>query len=419
LTVMPRLKKTYRFETTFGIYVVDEIVGEGGAGRVFGGVDSENDRIALKVLTDERASADKRRRFKNEIAFLSHNNHANIVPVIDHGVTRGQEINGPFYVMPRYDGSLRDVMCGSLPPKRAMSLFSQIIDGVEAAHLQKVVHRDLKPENILYARGAERMAIADFGIAEFSQELVATLVETGPSQRLANFQYAAPEQRTPGQNVSYQADIYALGLILNEMFTGVVPHGTQYRSIEDIDEEFAYLDTLVAKMLAQSPASRPSSIGELKWFIQRYQAEAVSLQRISNIDGSVVNIREIDDPLANDPPCLAGVSWDRGQLTLTLDRPITGQWVEAFYNMGNVSSLTGVQPQSFVFNGRDANVSAAEHEVQFVIDLFKTWLPEASQALRTRLEVEAQQQENQRREQLRRQRAEEESRLRVMRNIRI
>jgi serine/threonine protein kinase len=97
-----KLKKPVSFETTFGLYVVDELLGEGGAGRVYGGVGPDRTAIALKVLAEERASADKRRRFKKEISFLARNKHRNVVTVIDHGVARGGEIKGPFYVMRRY-----------------------------------------------------------------------------------------------------------------------------------------------------------------------------------------------------------------------------------------------------------------------------------------------------------------------------
>jgi serine/threonine protein kinase len=104
-----------------------------------------------------------------------------------------------------------------------MAIFSQILDGVEAAHLQNVIHRDLKPENILCDQNFATIAIADFGTARFTEDILATAIETGPSQRLANFQYAAPEQRTVGGDVQATADIYALGLMLNELFTGSVP----------------------------------------------------------------------------------------------------------------------------------------------------------------------------------------------------
>src|SRR5437588_8262329 len=98
---MPRLP--FELETFFGTYVLDELLGEGGAGRVYGGVDPEGAAIALKALAADRATTDKRRRFKNETVFLKQNKHPNIVSISDHGTSSV----GPFYVMPRYDGNLR------------------------------------------------------------------------------------------------------------------------------------------------------------------------------------------------------------------------------------------------------------------------------------------------------------------------
>jgi hypothetical protein len=76
---LAKLRKTVTLETAFGVYVVDELVGEGGAGRVFGGKSPDGAQIAVKVLSESRVTSDKRRRFKNEIAFhlglLQHNRH--------------------------------------------------------------------------------------------------------------------------------------------------------------------------------------------------------------------------------------------------------------------------------------------------------------------------------------------------------
>ena len=121
--------------------------------------------------------------------------------------------------MPRYAGSLRELM-GNVHPSDVTQLFSQILDGVEAAHLKGVTHRDLKPENILCDGASRSLAVADFGIASFTADALLTAVETAPGQRLANFQYAAPEQRERGREIAATADIYALGLMLIEMFTG-------------------------------------------------------------------------------------------------------------------------------------------------------------------------------------------------------
>ncbi len=417
---MTKLRKPVSFETTFGTYVVDELLGQGGAGRVYGGTGIDGMPIALKVLAEERANTDKRRRFKNEIAFLLRNRHSNIVTVLDHGVAHGDEIAGPFYVMRRYDSNLRHLIQDGINTDRVMPLFSQILDGVEAAHLQSVVHRDLKPENILYDKHSNILAIADFGTARFTEDLVATTIETAPAQRLANFQYAAPEQRTPGKQVGIPADIYALGLMLNEMFTRVVPLGTEYVLIDDATKEHAFLDPIVAKMLRQAPDERPTSVADIKGLIQRHQSEAVSLQRLSQIDSTVIKIAEIDDPLAQTPPQIVGADWDRGILTLTLDRPVTPQWFEALQRMNNYTSVLGKDPSRFTFHGRtQLSVNAAEHEVQQVIDNFKLWLPNASETLKKMLEQAAQREEAARKEQLRREREAEEQRLRVLRNIKI
>jgi serine/threonine protein kinase len=192
-TAMRKLRKKVTLETIYTTYTLDEIIGEGGAGRVYGGVGPDETQVAVKVLSTDKATSDKRRRFKNEIAFLEKNTHRNIVSVIDHGISHEEPIKGPFYVMPRYQKNLRVLMNEKISPDRVLPLFIEILDGVEAAHLQDVTHRDLKPENILYHATGGYPLVADFGIARFTEHHLITQVETSPNQKLANFEYAAPE----------------------------------------------------------------------------------------------------------------------------------------------------------------------------------------------------------------------------------
>ena len=177
--------------------------------------------------------------------------------------------------------------------------------------------------------------------------------------------------------------------MLHEMFTGDVPLGTGHRGIADVAPDFAYLDALIDLMRRQSPNERPATVADIKGLVQRYQYEAVSLQRLSSINGAVVKSREIDEPLAEVPPRLVNFEWDRGQLTLILDRPITNDWKNALCQMGSYSSVLGKPPGTFVFNGNRAVVMAQEHEIQSVIDHFKTWLPVASRTLKSLLEQAA------------------------------
>jgi len=95
---MTKLKSPVDIETAFATYKLIELLGEGGAGRVYGGVDSDGSSIAVKVLTS--GGNEKRRRFKNETYFLLRNRHQNIVTVLDHGIAASADIKGPFYVIP-------------------------------------------------------------------------------------------------------------------------------------------------------------------------------------------------------------------------------------------------------------------------------------------------------------------------------
>jgi serine/threonine protein kinase len=415
---MNKLANPVTVESTFVAYQIDEVLGEGGSGRVYGAKDPDGIAVAVKVL-NERAPSDKRRRFKNELSFLATNKHPNIVTALDQGLARSDKISGPFYVMRRYECSLRELMRSGIDPRRVLLYFSQILDGVEAAHLKGVVHRDLKPENILFDANTDTLAVADFGAARFVEELLVTKVETDKAQRLANFQYAAPEQRTAGVEVGVPADIWALGMILNEMYTGAVPHGTDYKTISQVAPEADFLDEIVRQAIRQEPRERQTSIEQIKSQIMKYQFEAVTQQKLSAISNQVVTAKEIDDALALTPPRLINAEWRNGQLTLVLDRPVSAQWIQALYHMGNYSSIVGVDPGRFVFQGDQASVSVRDDQAQMVVDYFKSWLPNASAVLRSRLEAAEQERQRALREEFRRQKETEERNLKVNRTLKV
>ncbi len=407
------------FRTTFTTYTEEEIIGEGGSGRIFKVVDDSGAIWALKLLDSSKATTEKKKRFKNELLFCHRNKHWNIVTVTDHGNYAQDMKYSPFYVMPLYDGSMRKLLNSGLPNEKALKYFANILDGVEAAHLQGVIHRDLKPENILYDNKNDILLIADFGIAHFKEDELFTAVETRDSTRLANFLYAAPEQRSRVLAVDHRADIYALGLILNEMFTGQVPHGTKYKTITQTAPEYAYLDDLVTQMLSQSPEDRFSSIEEIKQQLIGRRNEFISRQHLSELKETVIPVTEIDDPLIADPPHLVNFNWDRGTLTLYLSCPVNNEWVWALNNMGSYGSLFGKGPKDFSVSGDKAVITASENEVQEIIDFFKSWLPKANQVYKNRVKQEKEQEEEAKRKELERKIKEQEARQRVLKNTKI
>ena len=143
-------------------------------------------QYAIKLLDSQNASSEKARRFKNEILFGTRNQHKNIVSISDHGLWTGDAVAHPFYVMPQYVGTLRQVIKAGLKSEQVLPLFGQILDGLEVAHLLGVVHRDIKPENILLD-SASNPVIADFGIAHFTADELATTVETRLGSRPHSF----------------------------------------------------------------------------------------------------------------------------------------------------------------------------------------------------------------------------------------
>jgi serine/threonine protein kinase len=160
--------------------------------------------------------------------------------------------------MPVYDGSLRNLINKGIPPDQALDLFRQAVDGIKAAHEKKVWHRDLKPENLLYDAEGKRLLVADFGIAHFHEEALRRMDALTPKDaRVANRDYAAPEQRRKGKTVDGKADIYALGIILNELFTRDMGFGTDHIKISYVAPKYRHLDKLVRAMMHSDPDKRP------------------------------------------------------------------------------------------------------------------------------------------------------------------
>jgi len=393
-----RLKKPFQLETAFDLYDVNEVLGEGGAGRVYGAKSSSGCDVAIKVLIN--ATTDHRKRFKNEYSFLSKNVHRNIISVRDQGVSTISSALGPFFVMDRHKENLRVALKRGLTHDQKFEIFKAVLEGVEAAHLLGVLHRDLKPENILVSQ--EDVVIADFGIARFLAQDLQTLVETSRAKRLANFQYAAPEQRVVDSTANQATDIFALGLILNELFTGVVPHGTDYDPISSVSKEYAYLDDVVASSIRQDQAKRLQSISELKAMINLRSGEHLQKQRLNQIDRTVVPEGEIDNLDALIVPKLVDVKFENNKLYLTLDRVVSDAWAHQL-TLGKFdrSWSMNVPPHSFVIRGDAAVVECRGGEAQTVVDKFKQWLAPATAHLRHDLEREADERKRKAEERLR------------------
>jgi serine/threonine protein kinase len=382
--LMPSSKNTSRntvYATSFEVYQVIGQVGEGATGTVFKVIDSDGKNWALKQLDQSKATRQRLKRFRNELEFCRRGIHPGIVKVIDHGLASD---GSTFYVMPLYPRTLRNVIEARIRPDNVLSLFHQMLDAAEAAHLKNVVHRDLKPENILIQDESPEVAMADFGIAHFGADDLATLVETSPRERLGSFQYAAPEQRQRGGVVDHRADIFSLGSMLNEMFTGAPVHGPGHPTISSVEAaaQFAYLDQVIAAMVRQNPADRPRSIEDVKEQMRRAGDLAASAQKISALEDRVIPASDLEDPLIADPIKIIGYDFNNGTLSVILSRHVTPQWLESFRNMGNWSSILGHEPETFRFVQDRASTQVEARSAAQVFDFFKGWISNANQKYR-------------------------------------
>jgi serine/threonine protein kinase len=417
-------KGALSFESAFEKYGVANPVpvGSGGSGVVYEVRDGDGNRYALKVI-NIGADTKKLKRFKNEIFFCFANIHPNIVRVLDYGVSIVEGKSRPFYVMPFYPATLRAKLSRSISAADVLRIFTLILDGVEAAHLLNVVHRDLKPENVLCDENAATLVIADFGIARFKEEDLHTAVETHNHERLANFLYSAPEQRERGREIDERTDIFALGLMLNELFTGKVPQGSGFKRITEVSPDHAYLDALVDEMMQQDPTKRPKSVKEVKLNLVARGNEFVGLQKLDRLKASVISDRVIGDAIVERPITLVGVDWDSGILKLKLSQSPNAIWIQKFVGLRSYSALAGKGPPRFTFNRDEAEIHSSEGDAQITVDRFKQYLALTNTQYTSAIETDKRREIEQRDRKLREQIASTgnniKTRERILKNIRI
>ena len=363
------------FETPFDIYTEVGLLGEGGAGRVYEVRNEKGETFALKCLSPDKITSERRKRFKNEIGFCQRTLHRNIVKVIDTGIIEVKKTVCPFYVMPRCKGTLRTLIAKT-PASEVLSLFAQMLDGVEAAHKLNVWHRDLKPENVLW--DGSSLIVADFGIAHFEAEAIYTAVETKVASRMANFMYSAPEQRERGGSVDHRADVFSLGLMLNEMFTHEVPHGAGYRTIGSVASDLAYLDPIVERMIQKSPEKRYQAIDEVKSDLIGHKNAFVAFQRLDEAKRQVV---ASSAPPTFEPLKIVDFDYSGETLLLHLNRNVPSGWAQEFRQpRGGHSAVLGYGPERFQIQGRTLAITARDSEslIQSLVNHAKAYVGAAN-----------------------------------------
>ena len=298
---------------TLGAYRLVAQIGQGGMGSVW--LAERNDarfsrKVAVKFLKIALIGRSCEDRFKREGVILGRLAHANIAELLDAGVT---PVGQPYLILEHVEGDHIDSYCDQhrLNIEARIRLFLEVLEAVAHAHANSIVHRDLKPPNIL-VRHDGRVKLLDFGIAKLLEDghQPGTGLQTVEGGRAMTPEYAAPEQLT-GAPATVATDIYALGVLLYTLLTGLHPagagphtHANMVKSIleaeparpsdlvcrtggtAETDRRHAAqrattperlrrilrgdIDTIVGRTLKKNPQERYASVGDLAGDLRRY-----------------------------------------------------------------------------------------------------------------------------------------------------
>jgi predicted Ser/Thr protein kinase len=234
-----------------GRYRILGLLGHGGMGEVYRAYDLIlNQAVALKFLATPQVSESALARFRNEVRIARQVSHPNVCRVYDIGFVEGFH----FLSMEYLDGEDLDSLLrriGRLPQDKAIEFTRKICAGLSAAHERGVLHRDLKPSNIMID-GRGQVRITDFGLAGLAAEIPLSDLRSGTPA------YISPEQKA-GRDVTMRSDLYSLGLVLYEMFTGKRRTSTESNPTDLVKDLDPAVERVILRCLEEEPKRRPSS----------------------------------------------------------------------------------------------------------------------------------------------------------------
>lgn len=278
--------------SVIGRYKLLQLIGEGGFGSVFLAEQSRpvRRRVALKIIKLGMDTKQVIARFEAERQAIAMMDHPHIARVYDAGAT---ETGRPYFAMEYVVGdaitSFADAHKLGIPER--LALFAQVCSAVQHAHTKGVIHRDLKPANVLVSTvdGKPFAKVIDFGIAKAtSSPLTEKTLFTEHRQLIGTPEYMSPEQAEGSPDIDTRTDVYALGVLLYELLTGVTPFdakrlrsaafGEMQRIIKEEDPPAPSLRlTRNLESLAQTAMARqvePAKLstavrGELDWIVMK------------------------------------------------------------------------------------------------------------------------------------------------------
>jgi len=276
-------------------YTLQRRIGGGGFGEVFSATDeSDQSTVGIKLFKisgDPQSDEGYKKLFLKEAKIISRLRHPNIVPFYWYGTEQVRDQDNPQqieeypYIVMAYasEGSVRTLLQqqGGVTTEQALDFIVQAANGLQYAHDRRVLHRDIKPDNFLLHKEHPKqdhldLWVADFGIAVTAHPLFTSTAIT-PQQTFGTPAYMAPEQSVGVAQIP--SDIYSLGVVAYELFTGSRPFSastqieyylahknklpssfSEARGEKGMNDKLASLEEVVMKALQKDPATRPESM---------------------------------------------------------------------------------------------------------------------------------------------------------------
>lgn len=247
-------------------------IGEGGNGLVFE-ASYLDIPVVLKILVENHRDS-KKNRFKAEffnIMMLESNDFT--VKYFDYDTINIDGEVFPVIVMKKYESSCKNLNLSSIEDVK--KFFNFLINSIGFLHKKGIIHRDLKPENILIDNRGNYY-ISDFGIASYDETTYPEFYKTVRGERLANYDFSAPECYLKDVEPSETMDIYSFGQLLQWCIYGQTHKGTDrkrfiHSSLQSPDNFLALLDKIVDKSISNDPNDRFQSIFELESYIKQFE----------------------------------------------------------------------------------------------------------------------------------------------------
>jgi serine/threonine protein kinase len=291
-------------------YEILALLAEGGMGAVYRARRILlGDEVAIKIVRGDHAGSGPRERFFRESRASARLRHPQIVSILDFNVDDEQH---PFLVMELLSGpSVKDeiVSHGRLTVAQVQQIVPPVCAALQFAHDMGIVHRDLKPANIVaheFEPGHRTYKLVDFGIANLRETDETRL--TGPHEFLGTLLYAAPEQLT-GAQADARSDVYSMGAVVFEMVTGRPPfagpdpmvivsahlNAPRPRISDSVGDAPAWLEIVVGRALAKSPADRWQTIADFGHALQAGDGGSTTVARQTPQPGGLLATYELGE----------------------------------------------------------------------------------------------------------------------------